>query len=105
METVLLIVTLISVSMAVVSFMYARRAHRRERERSEARIAALSAAADSPAADAGGWTQAAGEWRWTAEPAGPVVIGDQRSGARTRAEGAIRVTEPIPNHETPVTAP
>ena len=68
METVLIIVTLLSVSMAVIAFVSARRAQRRERERSEARIAALSAAADTQGADTGGWTQTAGEWHWNARP-------------------------------------
>ena len=96
METVLIIVTLISVAMAVVAFTAARRAQRRERARSEARVAALSAAADMPVSDTGGWTQAAGEWHWAPGPAAPVVVGDQGSGVRPRAETAIQplVTAP-----------
>ena len=88
METVLIIVTLLSVAMAVIAFMSARRAQRRERERSEARIAALSAAADAHGEDTGGWTQTAGEWHWTPEPR-----------EVTRDLGST------PNHQPPITAP
>jgi hypothetical protein len=50
---------------------------RHERDRSEARVAALAAAADGSGVTDGGWTRVAGEWQWN--PA---------------AQG---ISEPIPN--------
>jgi len=70
METILLAITIISVLLAIVGLMSARRAQQRERSRSEARVAALSAAADTHGAADGGWQQVSGEWQWTAEPQG-----------------------------------
>lgn len=70
METMLVVITLLSVATAVVALLSARKVQRHERERSEARVAALSAAADTHGG-ADGWTRVAGEWQWTAEPQGP----------------------------------
>ncbi|HKY23161.1 MAG TPA: hypothetical protein VJM31_18240 [Vicinamibacterales bacterium] len=68
METVLLVITIISVATAAVALLSARKVQRHDRERSEARVAALSAAADTHSgADRG--TQASGDWHWTPEPA------------------------------------
>lgn len=78
METILLAITIISVLLAIVGLMSARRAQQRERSRSEARVAALSAAADTHGAADGGWQQVSGEWQWTAEP--QAVNSDLRIG-------------------------
>jgi hypothetical protein len=61
METTLLAVTVISVAVAIYAFAASRRMQRQQRERADARVAALSAAADAPAE---GWTQVGGEWQW-----------------------------------------
>ena len=71
MDTVLLIITLISAATAIVAFASARRLRRIDRERSEARVAALTSAAD---AHAEGWTLIGGELRWNS--AGPTGISD-----------------------------
>lgn len=68
METVLLVITIISAATAIAALASARRVQRGERQRSEARVAALSAAADAPRKLDGGWTQVAGEWQWAPEP-------------------------------------
>ncbi len=80
MDTVLLIITLISAATAIVAVASTRRVRRMERERSEARVEALAHAADTQGAEAGGWTSVAGEWQWTPE---------QPSGFR----------EQLPSHE------
>ena len=82
MDTVLLVITLISAATAVVATASTRRLRRHERERSEARVAALANAAETHGAPDGGWTQVAGEWQWTPEP--------------------TRVTHPIPNPQSPI---
>jgi flagellar basal body-associated protein FliL len=88
MEIGLIIITIVSVAAAIVAFMSARRAHQNERERSEARVAALAAAAEAPGSSDGGWTQVGGEWQWTAEPP------SQSSGIRDLGLG-IRREAPI----------
>jgi type II secretory pathway pseudopilin PulG len=65
MDTVLLIVTLISIATAIAATIALQRARRQERERSEARVAALAHAADTHGAADGGWTSVAGEWQWS----------------------------------------
>jgi hypothetical protein len=70
MEIALIIITIVSVAAAILAFVSARRAHQDERERSEARVAALAAAAEAHGSSDGGWTQVGGEWQWTAEPPG-----------------------------------
>jgi hypothetical protein len=74
MDTVLLIITLISVATAIVAFASARRLRRIDRERSEARVVALAHAADTHGGTDGGWTSVAGEWQWS--PAGTTGISD-----------------------------
>ena len=78
MDTVLIIITIISAATAIIALTSARRVRKAERERSEARVVALSAAADAPRKLDGGWTQVAGEWQWTpnAEHTGHVVTRD-----------------------------
>ena len=84
MDTVLLVITLISAATAIVSLASTRRLRRHERERSEARVAALANAAETHGTADGGWTQVAGEWQWN-------------------PEGAPRVTQPFSNPEPQVT--
>ena len=69
MDTVLLIITLISAATAIVAFASARRLRRTERERTEARVAALAHAADTHGGVDGGWTQVGGEFQWNPGPA------------------------------------
>ena len=64
MDTVLLIITLLSAATAIAAMISLRRARRQERERSEARVAALAHAADTHGGVDGGWTSVAGEWQW-----------------------------------------
>lgn len=96
METVLLVITLISVATAVVALFSARKVQRHERERSEARVAALSNAADTHVG-ADGWTRVAGEWQWTAEPEGTRDLG---LGIRPNPKSLIPDAEPL----TPVSS-
>ena len=67
MDTVLLVITIISTVTAAVALTSAWRLHRTERQRSEARIAALAGAAD--AQTDGGWRRVDGEMQWAPEPA------------------------------------
>jgi hypothetical protein len=101
MDTVLLIITLISAATAIAAFASARRLRRLDRERSEARVAALATAADSPAE---GWTSVAGEWLWTPEPS--QGIRDSGFGIRsaTGITRASREARPalIPNPHSPI---
>jgi type II secretory pathway pseudopilin PulG len=105
MDTLLLVVTVISVIAAVIAFTSAHRANKRERDRSEARAAALAAAAETHGSQDGGWRQVAGEWQWTAEPpaarhldvAGERDEHDGRSptaSATDRMFGTVERTEP-----------
>lgn len=103
MDTVLLVVTVLSLAAAFVSMMAVRKVKRTDELRSDARVAALIAAADNndalpvhaepqparPSARSAGsgstdgaWRSVAGEWQWNPEPA--------------------PVTTQIPNHESPV---
>jgi len=93
MEILLIVITLISVAIAVVALFSTRKVQRHERERSEARVAALSAAADTPG-DTDGWTRVAGEWQWSTAP--------QTQGTRDLGFGigtprVIPVSDPIPH--------
>lgn len=101
MDTVLLIITIISAATAIVAFASARRLRRTERERSDARVAALATAADT---HDGGWTQVGGEFQWN--PAAETGIRDLGLGISTaratREERVIPVARPIPNPESPV---
>lgn len=71
MDTVLLVITLISAATAIVAVASARRLQRHDRERSEARVAALASAAETHGARDGGWTAVSGEWQWSPEPPQP----------------------------------
>jgi hypothetical protein len=90
METTLLVITIVSVAVAIYAWVSARRMQRHERDRSEARVAALAAAADGAGVTDGGWTRVAGEWQWnaaaegTSDPkspisdTGPVIVSSER---------------------------
>ena len=86
MDTVLLVITLISTATAVVAIASTRRLQRQERERSEARVAALAKAAETHGAHDGGWTQVAGEWQWTPEPTAPRGIRDLGFGTNPQSQ-------------------
>jgi hypothetical protein len=105
METLLILLTIISAATAIVALASSHRLRRHERERSEARVAALAAAADTHGDPDGGWVQVGGEWQWN--PASePPVIRDQgfgMSAARTtREERVMSVTEPMRRHQSPI---
>src|SRR5262245_60656097 len=68
MDTLLLIITLISAATAIVAVASAWRIRRRDRERSDARVAALASAAETHGDRDGGWTAVSGEWQWNPEP-------------------------------------
>lgn len=105
MDTVLLVITLISTATAVVAVASVRRLQRHERERSEARVAALANAAETHGASDGGWTQVAGEWQWTPEASGNRDSGFGIGAARAaRGERAISVAEPIHNPQSQIPA-
>jgi len=71
MDTVLLVITLISAATAIVAVASAWRLRRHDRERSDARVAALASAAETHGAGDGGWTAVSGEWQWNPEPSHP----------------------------------
>ena len=103
MDTVLLIITLISAATAIVAMASVRRMRRAERERTDARVAALAHAAD--ARTDGGWSQVGGEMQWSpaADTSGIRDLGFGISTARApREERVIPVARPIPNPESPV---
>ena len=64
----MLVITLISAATAVVAVASAWRLRRHDRERSDARVAALASAAETHGARDGGWTAVSGEWQWNPEP-------------------------------------
>jgi len=100
MDTVLLVITLISAATAIAALASARRLKRTERERSEARVAALAHAADTHGARDGGWTAVAGEWQWNPEPGGIRESG-LGIGAATGITRSSREARPalVPNPE------
>ena len=105
METLLVVITIISVATAIVALASAHRLTRHERERSEARVAALATAAETHGDTDGGWKQVAGEWQWTPAPSeGIRDLGFGISAAtRVTPERVIPVTEPIPNPQSLIT--
>src|SRR5688572_26878865 len=106
METILLIITVVSVAAAIFATTAAMRVIRRERERSDARATALAAAAETHGVADGGWQQVAGEWQWVAEPATP-GIRDRGFGIgaeRASSDRVIPVAVPIARPESPVTS-
>ena len=104
MDTVLLVITLISAATAIVALASARRVRRHERERSEARVAALASAAETHGGTDGGWTSVAGEWQWNPNAEGIRDSGFGISAARASREArVIPVTERIPNPQSQIT--
>ena len=74
MEIVLIAVAIVSTCIAVAALVSARRLRIAESQRSDARVAALSAAAEVHGPADGGWKQVAGEWQWVATgPATPAA--------------------------------
>ena len=108
METILIAVTIVSIAIAVAAVVAARRVRIAEAQRSEARIAALSAAAELHGPSDGGWKQVAGEWQWVAAapaaPARPAAIAapQPRAAAQTARFDDIRFA---PEVDEPETAP
>jgi hypothetical protein len=88
METILIVITSVSVAVAVAALTAVLRLQRGERRRSEARVAALAAAADTHGIADGGWKQVAGEWQWVASASTPAP-------AATSAFAAVHAAEPI----------
>ena len=60
METILIVITFISLATAALALTAARRVRRGEQERSEARVAALAAAAESHEPELGIWDSGLG---------------------------------------------
>lgn len=110
MDSVLLVITLISAATAIVAMVSARRLRRTERERSDARVAALAQAAETHGGTDGGWTQVGGEFQWNpaadgiAAPHGIRELGFGISAATrvTRDARVIPVADPIPNPKSPI---
>jgi hypothetical protein len=98
MDTVLLVITIISALTATVALASAWRLRRSERDRSEARVAALAGAADAQADS--GWMLADGELHWNG--AGDSGLG--MSTARASREERVKpVADRIPNPEPLIT--
>jgi hypothetical protein len=108
-DTALLVVTALSLAAAFVSIMAVRKLKHTDQLRSDARVAALVAAADtlpvhadSPsvrpiaATTDGAWSSVAGEWQWR-----PGAAANADSGA---GMGSARVRAPIPDHESPASS-
>jgi type II secretory pathway pseudopilin PulG len=92
METILIVMTIVSIAIAVAALTAAQRMKRGERQRSEARVAALSSAAELHGAADGGWKQVAGEWQWVAGAGAP--SGDLRIAPLTPSVEAMRDSAP-----------
>jgi hypothetical protein len=76
MDSILLVVTIISAATAAVAVASVQRLRRSERERSEARIAALANAADGhDGGDEGGWRLINGEMQWNAASRPALILG------------------------------
>ncbi len=120
METLLVVITIISVTTAIVALASAHRLTRHERERSEARVAALATAAETHDLAEGGWRQVSGEWRWNAAASEgtsdwgvgsreSVGISDSGLGISsvtrvTHADRVIPVAHPIPSPQSLITS-
>lgn len=92
METTLLLVTILSIATTVVALTAAGRVRRGERQRSEARVAALAAAAAAHATGTGVWKPVRGEWQWA-----PSTEEIRDLGLGIRSE---RVSDPTPNPQS-----
>lgn len=100
MDTVLLVITIISAATAIVAVASVWRLRRSERERSEARVAALTSAADAPAE---GWTLVGGELQWTSAADGirESGLGISTATGITRSSREARPVL-IPNPQPPI---
>jgi hypothetical protein len=83
METTLLVVTVLSVAVAFYAWVTSRRLLRRERERTDARVAAPAARTRRRKAG-----HVAGEWQWNAEP-----HGSRDRGSRTDTDPVVVSSE------------
>jgi hypothetical protein len=93
METILIAVTFVSVAVAVAALTAVLRLQRSERHRSEARVAALAAAADTRGVADGGWKQVAGEWQWVASSSAPApaAVGSSFAAAHPVRFDEVRI--------------
>lgn len=100
MDTALLVITMVSLAAAFASAMAVRRLKRSDQQRSDARVAALSAAADSHAGDEDRRTQMAGEWQWNAKPGGmgDSGLGDESPIPSIDLFGTVQREAPASNH-------
>jgi hypothetical protein len=98
MESLLLVITVISIGVAIASLTAAYREKRRERERSEARVVALAQAAETHGSPDGGWKMVSGEWQWTPEVGGSrnqaVEVNSERKSDVELGMNADRVATP-----------
>jgi hypothetical protein len=92
MDTILLIITLISAATAIVAFASTRRLRRLDRERSEARVAALTNAADAPAE---GWTLVGGEMQWMPDATSGIRESGLGIGGATGVMRSSREARPV----------
>jgi hypothetical protein len=99
MEIFLIAVAIISTVVAIGALLSVQRLRVAESQRSEARVAALSAAAEMHGPADGGWKQVAGEWQWVAtgsampaakpEPIGSTYAEPARESAPAIAFGTV----------------
>jgi hypothetical protein len=101
MDTVLLVITIISALTATVALASAWRLRRSERERSDARIAALAGAADAPDTEAG-WRLVDGEMQWKSEGISDSGFGI-RAARASREDSVKPFADLIPNPEPLIT--
>ena len=96
MDTILLVITLISAATAIAAVASAHRLRRNERERSDARVAALANAADAHVPTEAGWMLADGEMQWASEPqAGITSSGSERFFGTVERDEPTRSRLPI----------
>src|SRR3954468_10301544 len=101
METILIVVTSVSVAVAVAALVAVLRLQRGERHRSEARVAALAAAADTHGVADGGWQQVAGEWQWGAKASPPApAAGNSFAASQSTRFDEVRI-KPEPSQPVP----
>lgn len=103
MDTVLLVITIISAATAIVAVASVWRLRRSERERSEARVAALATAADTDAGGEAGWRLVNGEMQWVPAQAGTrdLGLGIRAATDITRSSREARPVL-IPNPQPPI---
>jgi hypothetical protein len=99
METILIVITSVSIAVAVAALTAVLRLQRGERQRSEARVAALAAAADTHGVADGGWKQVAGEWQWVASGSASAPAPVRFDEMRFKPEAAQPMPRPIVERE------